>query len=166
MTLSKLFAALSVLVLPLEVLASDIAVLDPGKAPEQAVVMFQAAKEGVAVGIVRATDVDQVANVTVIEKLYEEICTAPCSFALDAGWHELHFEYQKQEWTKKVHIEAGVQELYVRPMTPVGIVGAYSSLGTGFLLFPITVPMWVAGAQKVKVRETDAVAVVPAGPEA
>jgi hypothetical protein len=151
----KSLAVFVALVAPLPAAAGAVTVLDAGAPAEQAVVRFEASKEGVSVGLVQATDVDQAANVMIIEKFYEEICTAPCTFALDAGWHELHFEYRKQEWTKKVQVKAGVQELFVRPLTPVGATGYGLTLWSGGLLFPVGLPMWIGGASRVKVRETD-----------
>lgn len=164
MTIRRLFAAALTLVLPVEVLASDVAVLSQDAPAPQAVVQLVSPMDGVSVGIVRATDVDHAANVTIVEKFYEEICTAPCTFALDAGWHELHFEYQRQEWTKKVRIDPGAQELTVKPMRPVGITGYYLTVFSGGLLAPVGLPMWIGGASKVKVREADVAVVM--GPEA
>jgi hypothetical protein len=128
-----------------------VTLLEKQAAP-QATVVFEAKQPGVKIGLVQHTDTTRAANAVVVEKQYDALCEAPCSFALDAGWHEFYFSYKRREWSKKLEVVPGSQRLFVRPMTPAGTAGAAITYFSGFLLFPVGVPLWVGGGYRHKIE--------------
>jgi hypothetical protein len=110
-----------------------------------ATIVFESKADGVKIGLVQNTEASQSAVGTLVSKNYDALCEAPCSFALEAGWHEFYFSHKKREWSKKLEVEPGPQTLTVRPMTPAGLAGIGITNYSGWLLFPIGLPLWVGG---------------------
>ena len=118
-------------------------------------VVHFAIKDGVPrkLGLVKATDVSGSGSMVVVEKLYEDVCTAPCTLEMPVGWHEFHLELGKHEWIHKSEGRPGEQTYtLIRQPRPVRFVAGLT-LTSLIVTAPVGVPLLVTSMPKAKRSE-------------
>lgn len=135
--------------------AQEIKVLSDGAPPQPPGIVHFVAKDKseLAVSLITATDKNHAGNVTVIEKLYTNLCTMPCAVEMPVGWHEMRFAYKDVEWTRKIEIRPGEQTYTVMRFRPTrkfyGLAASYT-----VVLLPVGIPLLVtSGGGKPKWSE-------------
>ncbi len=135
-------------------LAGDVKVLsDAAVEQPPGVVKLQGKKgESFKIGLVRGTDVSTAGTVTIVEKYYEDLCTAPCTLEMPVGWHELHVSHEQHEWVRKVEILPGQQTYTLQRYRP-GMMITGLSLTSMIITAPIGVPLLIKSWPSAKRTE-------------
>ncbi|MEQ1567806.1 MAG: hypothetical protein ABMA64_19355 [Myxococcota bacterium] len=124
----------------------DVKVVESASPPAAAVIHF-VSPDGQAreVGLVRATDTSRAGNAVIVEKIYEDLCTTPCTLEMPVGWHEFRFSLGKREWVKKLEVRPEEQTIELKRKSDNAMMMTGIILTCYIVTAPIGIPLWVAG---------------------
>lgn len=134
--------------------AQDVKVLEDSAPTEAPGVVRFLSKSGepLQIALVSATDTSVAGNMMVVEKLYNSLCTTPCTIELKPGWYEFRVAHEAIEWYRKLEVTSGPQTYTIKRFRP-GLAMTGVVLTSLIATAPIGVPMMIVGMPGKPKRE-------------